>query len=137
MFRALSSAATGMNAQELRVSMISNNLANVSSAGYKKSRAEFQDLLYQKRKAPAGNAQPDTLLPTKPSEIFPELMSIQAPDRETKRLPVTIPSLVSSAAMPRPVVLLPLPRKVLLLTVILWSIGLPNCPTRIAIPLSV
>ena len=48
MFRALSSAATGMSAQELRVSVISNNLANVNTTGFKKSRAEFQDLLYDK-----------------------------------------------------------------------------------------
>jgi flagellar basal-body rod protein FlgG len=47
MIRALYTAATGMNAQELNVSVISNNIANVNSAGFKKSRAEFQDLMYQ------------------------------------------------------------------------------------------
>ncbi len=53
MFRALGTAATGMQAQERRVEVISNNLANVNTAGFKKSRAEFQDLLYDHIK-PAG-----------------------------------------------------------------------------------
>ncbi len=47
MLRALSTAATGMIAQQLTVDAIANNLANVNTAGYKKSRTEFQDLLYQ------------------------------------------------------------------------------------------
>lgn len=47
MIRSLYTAATGMNAQELNVSVISNNIANVNTAGFKRSRPEFQDLLYQ------------------------------------------------------------------------------------------
>lgn len=47
MIRALYSAATGMNAQETNIDVISNNLANVNTTGYKKSRADFQDLMYQ------------------------------------------------------------------------------------------
>jgi flagellar basal-body rod protein FlgG len=47
MLRALSTAATGMIAQQLTVDAIANNLANVNTAGFKKSRTEFQDLLYQ------------------------------------------------------------------------------------------
>lgn len=47
MIRALYSAATGMNAQEVNIDVISNNLANVNTVGYKKSRADFQDLVYQ------------------------------------------------------------------------------------------
>ncbi len=47
MIRSLYTAATGMNAQDVNVSVISNNLANVNTAGFKRSRAEFQDLLYQ------------------------------------------------------------------------------------------
>ena len=50
MIRALYTAATGMNAQDTNVATISNNIANVNSTGYKKSRAEFQDLLYQNLK---------------------------------------------------------------------------------------
>ena len=47
MMRALYAAATGMNAQDLNVSVISNNLANVNTSGFKRSRVDFQDLLYQ------------------------------------------------------------------------------------------
>ncbi len=47
MIRALYTAATGMQAQELNISVISNNLANVNTNGFKRSRADFQDLLYQ------------------------------------------------------------------------------------------
>ena len=63
MIRALYTAATGMNAQEINVATISNNIANVNSTGYKKSRAEFQDLLYQSLRlvgtlSPNGNQIP-------------------------------------------------------------------------------
>ncbi len=52
MLRSLTTAATGMLAQQLNIDVISNNLANVNTAGYKKARAEFQDLLSQTIKAP-------------------------------------------------------------------------------------
>src|ERR1700761_4226831 len=45
--RALATAATGMSAQELNVQVISNNIANMRTTGYKRQRAEFQDLLYE------------------------------------------------------------------------------------------
>jgi flagellar basal-body rod protein FlgG len=45
--RALATAATGMAAQEMNVEVISNNIANMNTIGYKAQRAEFQDLLYQ------------------------------------------------------------------------------------------
>ena len=45
--RALFTAATGMMAQELNVQVISNNIANMRTTGYKRQRAEFQDLLYE------------------------------------------------------------------------------------------
>lgn len=45
--RALNTAATGMLAQQLNVDVISNNIANLNTTGYKRQRAEFQDLLYQ------------------------------------------------------------------------------------------
>ncbi len=47
MIRALWTAATGMSAQQMNVDIISNNLANVNTTGYKKSRVDFQDLFYQ------------------------------------------------------------------------------------------
>ena len=45
--RALHTAATGMQAQELNVQVISNNIANMRTTGYKRQRAQFQDLLYE------------------------------------------------------------------------------------------
>ena len=45
--RALHTAATGMMAQELNVQVISNNIANLRTTGYKRQRAQFQDLLYE------------------------------------------------------------------------------------------
>ena len=45
--KALYTAATGMTAQQMRIENISNNLANVSTVGFKKSRVNFEDLLYQ------------------------------------------------------------------------------------------
>jgi flagellar basal-body rod protein FlgG len=47
MIRSLWTSATGMQAQALNLDVISNNLANVNTSGFKKSRAEFQDLLYE------------------------------------------------------------------------------------------
>ena len=47
MIRSLYTASTGMNAQDTNVSVIANNLANVNTIGFKRSRPEFQDLLYQ------------------------------------------------------------------------------------------
>ncbi len=45
--KALYIASTGMAAQERNVEVISNNIANMRTTGYKRARAEFQDLLYQ------------------------------------------------------------------------------------------
>ncbi|WHH57595.1 flagellar basal-body rod protein FlgG [Petroclostridium sp. X23] len=47
MMRALWTAASGMTAQQLNVDVISNNLSNVNTTGYKKQRVEFKDLLYE------------------------------------------------------------------------------------------
>lgn len=57
--RALSIGATGMEAQQLNVEVISNNIANLSTTGFKRSRAEFQDLLYQNMRS-VGSASSDT-----------------------------------------------------------------------------
>ncbi|HEY0455751.1 MAG TPA: flagellar basal-body rod protein FlgG [Verrucomicrobiae bacterium] len=56
MLRALYSSAAGMESQQLNLDVISNNLANVNTTGYKKSKIEFQDLLYQTTR-PAGADQ--------------------------------------------------------------------------------
>lgn len=55
MFRSLSTAATGMEAQQTRLDVTAHNIANVSTNGYKKERAEFADLMYQTVRA-AGSA---------------------------------------------------------------------------------
>jgi len=47
MIRALWTASTGMQSQQVNMDVIANNLANVNSSGFKKSRADFQDILYQ------------------------------------------------------------------------------------------
>ncbi len=63
--RALSIAATGMQAQQMRVETISNNLANMSTTGYNARRAEFADLHYQQAtRAGTINAADGTILPT-------------------------------------------------------------------------
>lgn len=49
--KALAIAATGMNAQQLNLEVIANNVANINTTGYKRARAEFSDLLYQTERA--------------------------------------------------------------------------------------
>ena len=56
MIRALWTAATGMSAQNLNVDVIANNLANVNTTGFKRGRANFQDLMYQQIKSPGSDA---------------------------------------------------------------------------------
>ncbi len=58
-------AATGMMAQELNVEVISNNIANMRTTGFKRVRAEFQDLLYQDlRRVGASSSDAGTVVPT-------------------------------------------------------------------------
>lgn len=52
MLKSLNTAATGMAAQQTNMDVIANNIANVSTNGFKKSRAEFEDLMYQTQKEP-------------------------------------------------------------------------------------
>ena len=62
--RSLSIAATGMMAQQLHVEVISNNVANMTTAGYKRRRPEFQDLLYQNlRRSGASTSDLGTIVP--------------------------------------------------------------------------
>src|SRR5258708_13252259 len=62
--RALHTAATGMAAQELNVQVISNNIANMRTTGYKKQRAAFQDLIYDHvRRVGAQASDQGTILP--------------------------------------------------------------------------
>ena len=64
MIRSLWTSATGMQAQELNIDVIANNLANVNTSGFKKSRAEFQDLLYESMRAAGAASSQDTIVPT-------------------------------------------------------------------------
>ena len=62
---ALRTAATGMAAQDLNVDVISNNIANMNTVGYKKQRAEFEDLLYQDiQRAGTQSSDTGTIVPT-------------------------------------------------------------------------
>jgi len=56
MIRAMHTASTGMFAQQLNIDTIANNLANVNTTGFKRSRAEFADLLYQISRLPGSSA---------------------------------------------------------------------------------
>lgn len=64
MIRALWSAASGMKAQQTNLDVIANNLANVNTAGFKKERAEFEDLLYQIDREPGAPVEPGSTVPT-------------------------------------------------------------------------
>src|SRR5664279_5403075 len=62
---ALRTAATGMAAQQLNVEVISNNIANMNTVGFKKQRAEFEDLLYQNlERAGVQSSAGGTIVPT-------------------------------------------------------------------------
>lgn len=60
MTQALWIAKTGVDAQQTKMSVISNNLANASTTGYKRSRAVFEDLLYQNQRQPGAQSSQDT-----------------------------------------------------------------------------
>lgn len=64
MIRALWTASTGMKAQQANLDVISNNLANVNTTGFKKSRADFQDLMYQTLRQAGAASGPDTEVPS-------------------------------------------------------------------------
>jgi flagellar basal-body rod protein FlgG len=62
--RSMSVAATGMMAQQLHVEVISNNIANMTTTGFKRMRPEFQDLLYQsQRRIGAASSADGTIIP--------------------------------------------------------------------------
>jgi flagellar basal-body rod protein FlgG len=64
MYKALSIAQTGLDAQQTRMSVISNNLANANTTGFKQDRAVFEDLLYQTVRQPGAQSSADTQLPS-------------------------------------------------------------------------
>ena len=64
MIRSLWIARTGLDAQQLQIDNIANNLSNVSTNGYKRSRAIFEDLLYQTLRQPGAQSSQQTNIPT-------------------------------------------------------------------------
>jgi len=64
MMRSLWISKTGMEAQQTQLDTISNNLANVSTNGYKKAHAVFEDLIYQNLRQAGANSSEQTTLPT-------------------------------------------------------------------------
>ncbi|MCB0341280.1 MAG: flagellar basal-body rod protein FlgG [Pseudobdellovibrionaceae bacterium] len=64
MFKSLNTAATGMKAQQTNMDTIANNLANVSTTGFKKARAEFEDLMYNTLKEPGSSTGANSISPT-------------------------------------------------------------------------
>ena len=64
MIRALYTAASGMNAQQSNIDNVAHNLANVNTVGFKKSRMEFEDLVYQQSKLPGTSSSSTTESPT-------------------------------------------------------------------------
>ncbi|MFP4379907.1 MAG: flagellar basal-body rod protein FlgG [Candidatus Sumerlaeia bacterium] len=62
--RSLYISATGMKSQQINLDVISNNLANVNTTGYKKGRADFEDLLYQSIRPVGASATANTVVPT-------------------------------------------------------------------------
>lgn len=63
MIKSLNTAATGMAAQQTNMDVIANNIANVSTTGFKKSRAEFEDLLYHTIKEPGAQTGANSTSP--------------------------------------------------------------------------
>ncbi len=64
MIRALRTAATGMEAQQKRIDVTAHNIANVNTSGFRRMRAEFQDLLYQTERMPGATTGDGSNLPT-------------------------------------------------------------------------
>ncbi|MDR1649226.1 MAG: flagellar basal-body rod protein FlgG [Synergistaceae bacterium] len=64
MLRSLWSSASGMIAQQTNLDVVANNLANVNTSGYKRKRADFQDLLYQIDRQPGTPVEPNSTVPT-------------------------------------------------------------------------
>ncbi len=64
MIRALWTASTGLQAQQLNIDVVANNLANVNTSGFKRGRADFQDLLYQTLRMPGTATSGSTEVPT-------------------------------------------------------------------------
>src|SRR5206468_11789046 len=65
MLRSLFTSATGLAAQQFNLDVVANNLANASTTGFKKSRANFEDLVYQTTREPGSQTGTNSTLPTR------------------------------------------------------------------------
>ncbi len=97
MIRSLWTSASGMTAQQLNIDTISNNLSNVNTTGYKKVRADFEDLIYQNLRLPGTPSSINTEYPTgvqvglgvKPASTQ-KLFSQGTPQRTENKLDIAI-----------------------------------------------
>src|SRR5690606_32127141 len=64
MLLSLYSSSTGMEAQQVNLNTIANNIANVNTTGFKRSKVEFQDLLYQNSREAGGETGAGNTMPT-------------------------------------------------------------------------
>jgi flagellar basal-body rod protein FlgG len=80
MIRSLYIAKTGLEAQQTNLDTITNNLANVSTNGFKKSRAVFEDLLYQNVRQPGAQT---SCAPSRPSASSPRVTRSRPATRRT------------------------------------------------------
>lgn len=64
MLRSLYISKTGMNSSQFRLDVVTNNLANVNTTGFKKSRAVFEDLMYQTIRQPGSQSANNSQIPT-------------------------------------------------------------------------
>src|SRR3546814_16403331 len=99
--QSLSIATTGMAAQQLNVEVISNNIANMNNTGYKRQRAEFQDLLYQDHRRVGTNAS-DAGTPCPPGIPLGVGAKTTATDRTHEQGALTYTSNTLSAPTPHP-----------------------------------
>ncbi len=82
MIRSLHIAKTGLEAQQTNLDVITNNLSNVSTNGFKRSRAVFEDLLYQNVRQPGAQSSQQTNLPSG-AQIGTGVRAVQSKQKQT------------------------------------------------------
>jgi flagellar basal body rod protein FlgG len=85
MFRALYTAASGMMSQQMNLDNVANNLANSSTAGFRRRRLQFQDLLYQNLIMPGAAATQQTTIAAR------NLMHLRSPMQQVRPLGQGVP----------------------------------------------
>ena len=85
MFRSLATAASGMEAQQTRLDVTANNIANVSTNGFKQGRAEFADLMYQELRPGGAPTGTGTTAPTRVRTRCRNSSIVESPGMRTSR----------------------------------------------------